>query len=83
VISLCLNVHAWAEWGESDDSKDSFRWDKNKFFIILLNSVENSVRRFEQKIGEENISKSTIWNFILYDDDNGNGFRIVNYATSK
>jgi len=47
VISLFLNVHACAEWGESDDSKDSFRRDKSKFLIILLNSVQDSVRRFE------------------------------------
>ena len=47
VISLYLTVHACAKGGKGDDSKDSFRRDKNKSLIILLSSVENCVRRFE------------------------------------
>ena len=35
------------------------------------------------KVGNENIFKPTIENESLHQDSNGNGFRIVRFATSK
>jgi hypothetical protein len=38
---------------------------------------------FNGKDGGENIFKPTIGNEILHQDNNGNGVRVVNFATSK
>ena len=38
---------------------------------------------FNAKVGRENIFKPTIGNESLHQDSNDNGFRIVNFATSK
>jgi len=38
---------------------------------------------FDAKVGRENIFKQTIGNESLHQDSNDNGFRIVNFATSK
>jgi len=38
---------------------------------------------FHAKVGRENIFKPTTGNGSLHQDSNDNGFRIVNFATSK
>ena len=38
---------------------------------------------FNAKVGRENIFKPTIENESLHQDNNDNGVRIVNFATSK
>jgi hypothetical protein len=38
---------------------------------------------FDAKVGKENISKPTICNESLHEISNNNGFRVVNFATSK
>ena len=38
---------------------------------------------FIAKVGRENIFKPTIGNESLLQDSNGNGVRVVNFATSK
>jgi len=38
---------------------------------------------FIAEVGRDNIFKPTIWNESLLQDSNGNGVRIVNFATSK
>ena len=38
---------------------------------------------FNAKVGRENISKLTIGNESLHQDNNDNGVRIVNFATSQ
>ena len=38
---------------------------------------------FNAKVGRENIFKLTIGNESLHQDNNDNGVRIVNFATSK
>ena len=38
---------------------------------------------FNAKVGRDNIFKPTIGNEILHQDNNDNGVRIVNFATSK
>ena len=38
---------------------------------------------FNTKLGKENIFKMTIGNESLHQDSNYNGFRILNFATSK
>ena len=38
---------------------------------------------FNAKVGRENIFKPTIGNESLHQDNNDNGVRIVNFATSK
>jgi hypothetical protein len=38
---------------------------------------------FNAKVGKEDIIKSTIWNESLHEISDDNGFRLVNFATSK
>jgi len=38
---------------------------------------------FNAKVGRENIFKPTIGQESLHEDSNDNGFRLVNFATSK
>jgi len=38
---------------------------------------------FDEKLGREDIFKPTNGNESLHQDNNDNGFRIVNFATSK
>jgi hypothetical protein len=41
------------------------------------------LEEFNAKVGRENIFKSTVGNESLRQDSNGNGVRIVNFATSN
>ena len=45
--------------------------------------MKNYLGDFNAKVGRENIFKPTIGNKILHQDNNDNGVRIVNFATSK
>jgi hypothetical protein len=38
---------------------------------------------FSAKVGKQKFFKSTIENESLHQDSNGNGVRVINYATSK
>jgi hypothetical protein len=38
---------------------------------------------FNAKVGIEDIFKPTIWNESLHEISNGNGVRVINFATSK
>jgi hypothetical protein len=80
---IVLNVHAPTE-EKTDDMKDSFYEELERVFHkfpkyhtkILLGD-------FNAKVGREDIFKSTIGNESLHEITNANGFRFVNFATSK
>jgi hypothetical protein len=78
-----LNVHAPTE-DKIDDIEDRFCeeleqvFDKfQKFHIQILLGDNNA------KVGREDIFKPTIGNENLHEISNDNGFRVVNFATSK
>jgi len=80
---IVLNVHVSTK-KKSGGSKDNFYEELERVFdhfpkypmTILLGD-------FNAKSGREDIFKATIWNENLHEDNNDNGVRILNFATSK
>ena len=80
---IVLNVQAPSE-EKSDDSKDCFYAELEKVFDnILKYHMKILLGDLNAKVGRENIFKPTIGNESLHQDNNDNGVRIVNFATSK
>jgi len=80
---LVLNVHAPSE-EKSDDSKDCFyveleqvSYNFSKYHMKIL------LGNFNAKVEGENIFKPAIGYDSLHQDNDDNGVRIVNFATSK
>jgi endonuclease/exonuclease/phosphatase family metal-dependent hydrolase len=69
-----LNIHAPVE-------------DKRNWNVCLINSLNNHMKillgDFNVKVGGENIFKPTIRKESLHEICNDNGFRLVNFPTSK
>ena len=72
---IVLNVQVPSE-ERSDDSKGFFYHFLKYHMKILLGD-------FNAKVGREDIFKPKIGNESLHQDNNDNGVRIVNFATSK
>jgi hypothetical protein len=80
---IALNVHFPTE-DKTDNVKDSFYEDLERVFDkfptyhtkILLGD-------FNAKVGREDICKLTIGIESFHEISNGNGVRLVNFATSK
>ena len=80
---IVLNVHAPSE-EKSDQSKDSFYEELEQVFDQFPRyHMKILLGDFNAKVGRENIFKPTIGNESLHQDNNDNGDRIVNFATSK
>ena len=80
---IVLNVQAPRE-DKSDDSKDSFYEELEQGFDHFPKyHVKILLGDFNEKVGRENIFKPTIGNESLHQDNNDNGVRTVNFATSK
>ena len=78
---IALNMRAPSE-EKSDDSKDSFYEELEQFFNHLPKyHIKILLGNFNAKVGRGNIFKPTIGNDSLHQDSNGNGVRIVNFAT--
>ena len=78
---IVLNVHAPSE-EKSDDSKESFYEELEQIFYHFPKyHMKIILGDFYAKVGKENIFKPTIGNGSLHQDSNGNGVRIVNFAT--
>jgi hypothetical protein len=80
---IVRNVHAPCE-DNSDDVKDNFyeelaclfdQFPRYNMTILLVD--------FNAKIGREDLFKPTIGNESSHEISNGNGVRVVNFATSK
>jgi len=81
---IALNVHAPSE-EKIDDSKDSFCDKLDQFFLYHFRKYHMKILLgdFNSEVVRENFFKLTIGNERLHQDSNGNGFRIVNFVTSK
>ena len=80
---VVLNVHKPSE-EKSDDSKGGFYEESEQVSDHLPKyHMKILVRVFNAKLGGEDIFKSTVGNESRYQDRNGNGIRIVKFATSK
>ena len=78
-----LNAHETSE-EKNDSSKDSFYKELQQAFDDFPKCHMNiMLGDFSTKLGRDNILKLTIGNESLHGDSNDNGFRIVNFATSK
>ena len=55
----------------------------SRFLIIFVGNIKILLGDFNAKVGRENIFKPTIGNESLHQDNNDNGVRIVNFATSN
>ena len=76
-------MHAPSE-EKNDDSKDGFYEELEQVFDNFpMYHIKIILGDFNAKVGRENISKPTIRNESLHQDNNDNGVRIVNFATSK
>ena len=76
---IVVNVHAPSE-EKSDESKDSFYEElKQVFDHFLKYHTKILLGDLNAKVGRENIFKQTTG----HQDSNDNGFRLVNFATSK
>ena len=81
--NIVLNVHAPSE-EKSDGSKDSFDEELEQVFDHFPKyDMKILLGDFNAKVGRENIFKPTIGIESLHQDNNDNGVRIVNIATSK
>jgi hypothetical protein len=68
----------------SDNSKDKFYEELEQVFDHFPKyHTKILLRDFNAKLGREDILKPTIGNVSLWQDNNDNGVRIVNFATSK
>jgi len=80
---IVLNVHAPSE-EKSNDSKDSFYDElEQDFDNFPTYHMEILLGDFNAKAGGENIFKPTTGNGSLHRDNNDNGVRTVNFATSE
>jgi hypothetical protein len=78
----------WYYYIRTEDKSDD---TKNKFYEVLENIFDEYpkyrmnilFKDINAKLGTNNIFKLTIGNESLYDTNNYNGIREVNYATSK
>ena len=78
-----LNAHEPSE-EKNDSSKDSFYKELEQAFDNFPKCHMNiMLGDFSTKLGRDNILKLTIGNESLHGDSSDNGFRIVNFATSK
>ena len=76
-------MHAPSE-EKSDNSKDSFYEELEQVFDHFPKyNMKILLGDFNAKVGRENIFKPNIGNKSLHQDNNDNGVRIVNFATSK
>jgi hypothetical protein len=80
---IFLNVHAPTE-DKTDEVKDSFYEELERVFGKFLKyHMKILLGDFNAKVGREDIFKPTIMNESLHEISNDNGFRLVNFATSK
>jgi len=79
---IVLNVHVPSE-EKRDDSKDSFCKELEQVFDNFHKYHMKILLDFNAKVGRENIFKLTVGNESLHQDNNDNGVRMVNFATSK
>jgi hypothetical protein len=78
-----LNVHAPTE-DKIDDIKDSFYEELEQVFDIFPRyHMKMLSGDFNAKVGREDTFKPTIGKESLHEISNGNGVRVVNFATSK
>jgi hypothetical protein len=75
-------VHAPSE-DKSVDSKDSSYEESEQVFDHFPKYHMKILLDFNAKVGRENIFRPTIGTESLHQDNNDNGVRIVNFATSK
>ena len=81
--TIVLNRHAPSEQ-KIDNSRDSFYEELEQVFDHSRKYHKKFILRdFNAKLGREDIFKPTIGNERLHQDNNDNGVRIVNFATSK
>jgi len=67
-----------------DESKDSFYEELEQVFELFLKyHMKSLLGDFNAKVGRENIFKPSIGQESLHQDSNDNGFRLVNFTTSK
>jgi endonuclease/exonuclease/phosphatase family metal-dependent hydrolase len=79
---IVLNGHARTE-DKTDDVKDSFYEELERIFDKFPKyHMKILLGDFNAKVGREDILKP-IWNESLHEISNGNGVRVVNFATSK
>jgi len=80
---IVLNVHAPRE-ERSDDTKDSFYEEIEQVFELFPRyHMKILLESFSEKVGRVNIFKLVIAIESLEQDNNVNGFRIVNSSASK
>jgi len=80
---ILVNVHA-PSGKISEESKDSFYEEIKKVFDHFPKyHMKILSGDFNAKVGREIIFKPTIGQESLHQDSNDNGFRLVNFATSK
>jgi hypothetical protein len=80
---IVLNVHAPSE-EKSDESKDRFYEELEQIFVHFpKHHMKVLLGDFNSKVGTENIFKPTTGKESIHHDNNDNGVRIVNFATSK
>jgi hypothetical protein len=75
-----MNVPAPSE-KKSDNSHESFYEELQQICVIF--NMKILLGDFNAKVERGNIFKPTIGNEILHQDSNGDGVRIVKFATSK
>jgi hypothetical protein len=76
-------VHAPRE-DKGNDVKDSFCEELGRVFDQFPRyDMRILLGDFNAKVGRESIFKPTIGNESLHEISNGNGVRVVNFATSK
>jgi len=82
-VLIVVNVHVPSE-AKCDESKDRFNEESEQVFDHFPKYHMKILQGdFKEKVGRENIFKSTFGQESLHQDSNDNGVRLVNFTTSK
>ena len=69
---------------KSDDSKDNFHKELEQVINCFPKFRMNiQLGDLNAKLGREDVFKLKIWNESLHQSRNGNGVRVVNFASSE
>jgi len=79
---IVLNVHAPSE-NKVTMQKSYEELQQVFLYHFPKYNMKNLLGDFNEKLGREDIFKSTIGNGMIHQDSNDNGIRIASFATSK
>jgi hypothetical protein len=83
----CCNIIVFSVHAPREDKNGGVKGrhyeETGYVLVIFLSTIKNLLGDFSEKVGREDIFKSTVTNKSLLEISNENGVRVVNFATFK